>query len=149
MSPGPDGQSLAMHVTDSPIQVSVRALVAGNVSAASTSSFTIAPVAAGGKMVYWALRGFDASNPANTELFGFGVGDEGVVSVLKVPQVQQTINGVMVTCIGCHTATPDGAFVGFTNNYPWANALASVESVSTGAMPTFMGVPAIRAGAWR
>ena len=48
-----------------------------------TSSFTIAPVAAGGKMVYWALRGYDASIPTNTELFGFGVGDEHVVSVLQ------------------------------------------------------------------
>ena len=138
-------QGLAMHVVDSPIQVSVRALSAGGVSAASTSSFTIAPVAAGGKMVYWALRGFDASNPANTELFGFGVGDEHVVSVLKVPQVQQTNNGVMVSCIGCHTATPDGAFVGFTNNFPWANALASVESGTSGGMPSFLGASGVNA----
>ncbi len=78
-------------------------------------------------MVYWALRGYDASNPTNTELFGFGVGDERVVSVLKVPQVQQTTSGANESCIGCHTATPDGAFVGFTGNYPWGNALASVE----------------------
>ena len=69
-------------------------------------------------MVYWALRGYDASIPTNTELFGFGVGDEHVVSVLKVPQVQQTTSGASETCIGCHTATPDGAFVGFTGNYP-------------------------------
>ena len=42
-------------------------------------------------------------------------------------------------CIGCHTATPDGSFVGFTGNYPWPNALASVESGSMGAMPDFLG----------
>jgi hypothetical protein len=138
-------QALAMHVVDTPIQVSVRAFAAGAVTAASTSSFTIAPVAARGKMVYWALRGFDASNPANTELFGFGVGDESVVSVLKVPEVQQTNNGVMVSCIGCHSATPDGAFVGFTNNYPWANALASVEPATTGDMPQFLRTPGVNA----
>ena len=27
-------------------------------------------------MVYWALRGFDATNTNNEELFGFSVGDE-------------------------------------------------------------------------
>jgi len=53
--------------------------------------------------------------------------------------VQQTSSGVSVGCIGCHTATPDGAYVGFTGNYPWPNALASVEGGSSGAMPPFLG----------
>jgi hypothetical protein len=132
-------QALASHVVDVPIEISVRALGAGGVSAPSTSSFTIAPVPAGGKMVYWALRGYDASIPTNTELFGFGVGDEGVVSVLQVPQVQQTTSGVAESCIGCHTATPDGAFVGFTGNFPWGNAVASVQPGNAGAMPPFLG----------
>ena len=132
-------QGLASHVVNTPIQVSVRALGPSGPTSATTTSFTIAPVAAGGKMVYWALRGYDASNPANTELFGFGVGDESVVSVLKVPQVQQTSSGVTESCIGCHTATPDGAFVGFTGNYPWGNALASVEPGTAGEMPDFLG----------
>ena len=131
--------ALALHVVDAKIDVSVRSLGSSGPSAASTTSFVIAPVPAGGKMVYWALRGFDATNPANTELFGFGVGDEHVVSVLKVPQIQQTTSGASVSCIGCHTATPDGAFVGFTGNYPWGNALASVEAGATGEMPTFLG----------
>jgi len=132
-------QALASHVVNLPIAVSVRALGAAGLTAASTSSFTIAPVAAGGQMVYWALRGFDATKPTNTELFGFGVGDEGVVSVLKVPDVQQTTSGASESCIGCHTATPDGAFVGFTGNYPWGNALASVQAGQAGAMPDFLG----------
>lgn len=132
-------QNIATHVVDSAISVSVRALGSSGLTAATTSSFTIAPVAAGGKMVYWALRGYDASIPTNTELFGFGVGDEHVVSVLKVPQVQQTTSGASESCIGCHTATPDGAYVGFTGNYPWGNALASVQSGATGSMPPFLG----------
>jgi hypothetical protein len=131
--------ALASHVVDASIDVTVRSLGASGVSAAARSSFTIAPVPANGKMVYWALRGYDASIPTNTELFGFGVGDESVVSVLKVPQVQQTSSGVAESCIGCHTATPDGAFVGFTGNYPWGNAIASVEPGNTGEMPSFLG----------
>ena len=134
-------QALASHVVDLPIQVTARARGAAGLTAASTASFTIAPVPAGGQLVYWALRGFDASNSANTELFGFAVGDESVVSVLKVPQIQQTASGVSIGCIGCHTATPDGAFVGFTGFYPWPNALASVEPGTMGAMPDFLGTP--------
>jgi hypothetical protein len=141
----PIWQGLASHVVNTPIQVSVRALGAGGATSASATSFTIAPVDARGKMVYWALRGYDASDPANTELFGFGVGDEHVVSVLKVPDVQQTTSGASISCIGCHTATPDGAFVGFTGNYPWGNALASVAPGATGQMPAFLGTSGVDA----
>jgi hypothetical protein len=136
-------QGLASHVANTAIQLSVRALGPSGLTAASTASFTIAPVSAGGKMVYWALRGFDATVPTNTELFGFGVGDESVVSVLKVPQIAQTTSGAAESCIGCHTATPDGAFVGFTGNYPWGNALASVAPGSTGQMPDFLGAAGV------
>jgi len=132
-------RGLASHVVDQSISVSVRALGSSGLTAAATASFTIAPVMAGGNLVYWALRGFDASNPDNEELFGFSVGDETVGSVLKVAQVQQTSSGVSVGCIGCHTATPDGSYVGFTGNYPWPNALASVEAGATGMMPGFLG----------
>jgi len=138
-------RALASHVVDEPIAVSVRALGPSGLSAASTASFTIAPVPAGGKMVYWALRGYDASIPTNTELFGFGVGDESVVSVLKVPEIQQTTSGAAESCIGCHTATPDGAYVGFTGNFPWGNALASVQAGSAGQMPSFLGVAGVGA----
>jgi hypothetical protein len=136
-------KNLAAHVVNLPISVSVRALGSGGLTAAATATFTIAPVAAGGQMVYWALRGFDASKPDNEELFGFSVGDETVQSVLKVADVQQTSSGVSVGCIGCHTATPDGEFVGFTGNYPWPNALASVEGGSRGAMPGFLGAAGV------
>lgn len=136
-------QALALHVADVPIQIAVRALVPAGVTSASMTSFTIAPVPAAGKMVYWALRGFDATKPNNTELFGFGVGDEQVASVLKIPEVQQTTSGASFSCIGCHTATPDGAYVGFTGNFPWTNALASVEGGTAGAMPDFLGSPGV------
>ena len=134
--------ALATHVVDSPITVTARTLGPSGLSAASTASFTIAPVGASGQMVYWALRGFDASNTDNEELFGFSVGDASVTSVLKVAQVQENASGVSIGCIGCHTATPDGSYVGFTGNYPWPNALASVEPTSVGAMPSFLGADA-------
>jgi hypothetical protein len=131
--------NLAAHVVNQPIKVTVRSYGPSGLSAASSASFTVAPVSATGQMVYWALRGFDASNTSNTQLYGFSVGDESVASVLTVPQVQETTNGVAMGCIGCHTATPDGSYVGFTGNYPWPNALASVEPNSVGAMPAFLG----------
>jgi hypothetical protein len=131
-------QGLAQHVQDQPITVTVRTRSSAGLSAASTSSFTIAPAGASGQMVYWALRGFDASNPNNTQLYGFSVGDETVKSVLTVQQIQETASGVQMGCIGCHTATPDGNYVGFTGNYPWPNAVASVVTTNTGAMPDFL-----------
>ena len=131
--------NLAAHAVDVPITVSVRTYGPSGLSTPSTASFSVAPAGASGQMVYWALRGFDASDPDNTQLYGFSVGDESVASVLTVPQVQETTNGVEMGCIGCHTATPDGNYVGFTGNYPWPNALASVQSSSVGAMPSFLG----------
>jgi WD40-like Beta Propeller Repeat len=143
-------RGLAGHVVDAPIQISVRAVGPAGLTGSSTTSFTIAPIGASGKMVYWALRGFDATKSDNTELVGFGVGDERVASVLKVPEIQQTTSGASFSCIGCHTATPDGAFVGFTGNYPWTNALASVEAGNTGKMPDFLGTAGVDAltGDW-
>ena len=132
-------EKLAAHVVGPPITVTVRTQGPNGLSAASSASFSIAPAGASGQMVYWALRGFDASDTSNTQLYGFSVGQEIVASVLTVPQIQETANGVQMGCIGCHTATPDGSYVGFTGNYPWPNALASVESNSAGAMPPFLG----------
>jgi hypothetical protein len=131
--------NLAAHAVDQPITVTVRTSGPAGLSAPSSATFSIAPAGAAGQMVYWALRGFDASDTNNEQLYGFSVGDESVTSVLTVPQVQETASGVQVGCIGCHTATPDGSSVGFTGNYPWPNALASVESNAVGEMPSFLG----------
>ena len=95
-------------------------------------------------MVYWATIGED---PPDAWLAGFGVGEEGVLTALKVDQVVQAGrkdqggnprgNG-RVTCIGCHTATPDGDSVAFTDHWPWGIAMASVEGQTVGQMPTYM-----------
>ena len=72
-----------------PIAVTVRSASAtgGNVHLSVRSHFTIAPVAANGKLVYWSTSGTTYFNgqPTGTEtvLNGFAVGDEGVVEVLR------------------------------------------------------------------
>lgn len=150
---------LAGHVQDSPITISV----CGTNGAQSTSTITIAPAQATGSMVFWAANPAFAdidehacqtapnSNCQNVaSLLGFSVGDETTESVLGIGQVAQTSkvdNGATapVTCIGCHSATPDKGFVTFVDSYPWRTATASVEG-ATGMVPSGMQLqPAISA----
>jgi hypothetical protein len=54
-----------------------------------------------------------------------------VATALEPAQVQMnTVNDADVTCIGCHTSTPDGKYVGFTAQGPWGNVLASIEKMT-------------------
>ena len=142
--------ALASHTQDRPIQVTVRsaALGGGAVLASAPSTFTIAPVQATGKMVYWATSGTTYFNgqPTGSEtlLSGFAVGDESVVEVLRPPQVlrgtvDQGINPRPVRCIGCHTSTPDGEFIAFNDFYPWGAMLASGNPMTLGQQPMYLG----------
>ena len=151
-------------VTDRTITVTMRALtvdVSGAValgpSAPATSSFVIAPVDAPGKIVYWALA--DDMGTKVGSLKGFGIGDESVENVLVPSQVQSRASND--TCIGCHTATPDGNSVGFTmgpQNYSnqvanvTAGAIGTTPSYATPAalatMQTLHGIPAYSRGHW-
>jgi len=112
----------------------------GMPSVSNTATFTIAPAIADGALVYWSTTSF-AVTSNNTTLTGFHVGDEGTTAALTASQVQQPVraqsvdggnlnpasyNGVF--CIGCHTATPDGQYVSFTSQWPWATALASIAT---------------------
>jgi hypothetical protein len=132
--------NLASHVVDSDIVVTVRAAGGGE----SVSRFQIAPVAATGSMVFWAVEpgevGRDVTGTDEdyaSELRGFSVGEESTVSVLKIAQVKQQSrdeNGKRrVRCIGCHAATPDDGFVGFVDDWPWNLAIAGVKPTNTGA----------------
>jgi hypothetical protein len=152
--------ALAGHVQSQPITVTVRSVASsgGTPSVGTSGFFTIAPAAADGAMVYWTTAAFD-NNANNTTLKGFHVGDEGVTSALTTQQVQQTVraqsidggnlqpyssNGVF--CIGCHTSTPDGLYVGFTAQWPWASALASVQAdggAGVGSAPPWLTKGAI------
>ena len=156
--------SLRYSVNDKTITVTVRAMQtdsAGAVqvapSAPAASTFVIAPVDAPGKIVYWALA--DDMGTKVGSLKGFGIGEEGVRDVLVPSQVASRTSSE--TCVGCHTATPDGEGVGFSmgpTNY-FGN-LADIRQGSTGVLPTYAnptgmsmiralrGIPAYSKGHW-
>ncbi|HVU53202.1 MAG TPA: hypothetical protein VHL80_21105 [Polyangia bacterium] len=143
-------QGLAANVRDAPVTVTVRPLT----GAVSTATFTIAPVAAPGSVVFWATNPADhgAPKPTSSSLQGFAPGDESTVTTLGVPDVQMQTRGAnnglrAVTCIGCHSSTPDGDAVAFLDNYPWSMAIAGVQPGRTGLVPAYVtpgGADAIR-----
>src|SRR5262249_24744888 len=148
----------AAHTRDLPITVSVRGAssVAGGAGAGgsgvakgTTGTFTIAPVAAAGNIVYWSSSGVTYGPPAATDtlLSGFTLGDESVVDVLRPGQAKEAAKDLSLKalptdqhCIGCHTATPDGAFIAFNDFYPWNVMLASGKPETRGATPDFLMV---------
>jgi hypothetical protein len=140
---------LRLSVNDETITVTIRALTlssAGTVqvapSAAATSSFVIAPVDAPGKIVYWALP--TAMTNADGILNGFGIGEEGVETVLVGPQVPTpNSRNANDSCVGCHTATPDGLGVGFVFGPPpnmlgldtYYDTIADIQTGTAGMLP--------------
>jgi hypothetical protein len=150
--PKPMWTALAAHTRDMPIEVTVRSAPSGGgqVLLGSKVHFTVAPVAANGKLVYWSTSGATYFNgqPTGTEtvLNGFAVGDESVVEVLRpymgaTSQVAMTtydqgLNARPVKCIGCHTSTPDGSYIAFNDFYPWGAVLASGTPPAGAAPPT-------------
>jgi hypothetical protein len=99
---------VSTHIVDQPITVTVRgatydattmALTSGP-EVGSTGPISIAPASAPGAIVYWTT-----SN--GTGLRGFHIGDESVTDI-----VQPTQAGT--ACVGCHSSTPDGTYVGFS-----------------------------------
>jgi hypothetical protein len=164
---------LRVSVNDQPIAVTVRALTLSGSGTVQTppsplamSDFTIAPVDAPGKIVYWAIPGGNGDGI----LRGFGIGEESVEDVLTGPQlVPPTINAAQKDgCIGCHTATPDGLSVSFQlgpqNNSGGADTYYdSIADVTTGtvgqkpsyvtsgqlaAIRTLRGIPAFSRSHW-
>ena len=95
--------AVAARPLSGPLLVTVRSLAttmpAAPVAVSAASSLTVAPANALGSIVYWTTSGGSA-------LKGFRAGDETVVEVLR-PAAAAT------GCVGCHSSTPDGEFVGF------------------------------------
>ena len=141
----PTWVALAAHTQDMQLSVTVRGASAngGTPSGGVPSAFTIAPVPAGGNLVYWSPKGATNAGTGTvgaTKLSGFAVGDDTVEQVLVPTDVKsQTedvgLNRVAVKCIGCHTATPDGDFIAFNDNYPWGGVMASAQA------GTLLGTP--------
>ncbi|MDB4981689.1 MAG: putative secreted protein, partial [Myxococcales bacterium] len=131
--------NLATNVQDAPITVTVRALGGG----ATAVKFTVAPVGAEGSIVYWAADPSELGTKRATSstLQGFAAGDESTITALTVQDVQMKTRGANgnairdVTCIGCHSSTPDGQSVAFVDNYPWSMAIAEVNPTRTGFEP--------------
>ncbi len=122
--PGPIWNSLSANLVDQPITVSVRGLDSstGKVAQGVSETITIAPVEAKGTIVYWTTSGGSA-------LKGFSVGQENVVTVVTPPQTPGK-------CIGCHSSSPGGEFIGFSNSSDATNGdLAHIE-IRSGTNPT-------------
>jgi hypothetical protein len=167
---------LRLSVNDQAIAVSIRAMTVSATgtqqtapSPAAMSSFTIAPVDAPGKIVYWANPG--GSTDGDGFLRGFGIGEESVIDVLRGTQVSAAArNTTQDSCIGCHTATPDGLGVGFVFGPPtsmigldtYFDTIVDLQQttatfgnvptyVATAAMTTIRalrGIPAYSKGHW-
>lgn len=162
-------QQIAGLVTSGPgtlagstLTVSVRGSTgSGNPSAPATATITIAPAIAAGSLIFWTTENYNNS-ATSTNLQGFNVGDEGTTLALTSLDVTQPVTGnpynkatgtvdttqtvtnAQVWCIGCHTATPDGTAVGFTSEWPWSNAVATVTTPTApgGATPAWMSTTA-------
>jgi hypothetical protein len=149
--------ALAAHSAGMSIAVTVRGSANGGTpSGGSPSSFTIAPVAAQGTLVYWSPSGSTNGGTTGiigaTLLSGFSVGDDQTNPVLVPSDVtaawetpDQGWNprttaegGVRVSCIGCHSSSPDGSFIGFNDNYPWGGVITSDEMATLGTPPPFI-----------
>ena len=150
------------NAVDQPITVTIRGVNTaspGTVSGA-TGTFTIAPVTAGGSMVYWATTSSNVM-PNSSKLVGFYVGNENTIDALTIPQVQQTgilqedgnnlrsggqygVSDGHDACIGCHRSTPDGNAVGFTDHWPWDAVFADVQMGQVGNVPSWLSPGAQR-----
>jgi hypothetical protein len=142
--PKPMWESLAQHATNGPITMTVRGAIYngstldGAPSTGTSGPMTIAPAPASGAIVYWTTSGGSA-------LKGFKVGEETVGPTLTPQQTKMPTVGGGVTCIGCHTSTPDGLYASFTAQSPWGNAFASIEQGKVGAQPPFLSAGALAA----
>jgi hypothetical protein len=149
--------ALASHIVGQDITVTVQ-LPTGGVS---TVAFQVAPVSAGGSMVFWSADPMQVNKVTDTMpqsaivndsyLDGFAVGDDSTImvangapalSILNVKQQVTKQDGSTQGshCIGCHVGTPDGDFVAFVDSWPWGAAFADIRPGSAGnALPGYQG----------
>ncbi len=122
-------QAITSVGVNGPLQIDIRsatfaggALTGGPWKGAG-GTIQIAPVPASGSVVYWTT-----SN--GTVLKGFQMGSEAP------PQAVLTPPQVGAACVGCHTSTPDGAFV----------ALTASPDPTSGDTPTFVDMRSVDGG---
>ncbi len=127
-------RNLSKHIGNDPIEVTVRGATWNGTqltvppAMGTTGTIRIAPVDATGAIVYWTTSG-------GTALKGFVVGSEDVREVLRPAQTS-------ALCIGCHSSTPDGKFVGFSaSESDWSGEPSRVDMRAvdgTAAQPPFL-----------
>lgn len=158
------GDGAANNGAGMPFKVTIRGINSASPGqpVGITGDFEVAPVVATGSMVFWTVNSAVVSATAS-RLLGFKVGDEGVADALTVDKVawtgQMSEDGSVlrgyydepkgaktgdgkVRCIGCHSSTPDGTAVVFTDDWPWSKAVSSLTSGSVGSIPTFVSAGA-------
>jgi hypothetical protein len=122
--------AVSSHIADDwTFTAAVRGIESGRPGAmpslASKVTFSIAPSTADGSIVYWVTGGAKADGGiAGPQLKGFAVGDENVVSVMEPSSL-----GEKPECLGCHTSTPDGEFIGM-----------SVSDVASDGTPAYIQI---------
>lgn len=142
------------------VTVTVRALSSRGRISGVRGTFEVAPVEVAGSLVFWATTSAEVG-PATSKLHGFSVGDEAVVELLRAADVQSApvlhengrevrgeygakpgFSAGQVQCIGCHTTTPDGRGVIFTDDYPWSKVVTSLEAGKVGSKPSYLSAGA-------
>lgn len=125
--------ALSQHTVDMPITVTVRGATYSSGSGTLTSgpelgssgAVRVAPVSAPGAIVYW-------TNASNGMLLrGFRIGDESLKDILAPADAG-------ANCVGCHTATPDGAYVGFSAGEGGGAGLGLLSADGQHLTPSFI-----------
>jgi hypothetical protein len=148
---------VAGNVQEKDITVTVRGSSGAGAPTESVTKFQVAPVVAGGSMVFWGSLSTDPGLTTSA-LYGFAPGDEGVVSTLTPGLVQGPIlddspvlkralpanspGGAVpagqVRCIGCHASTPAGDAVAITDHWPWNIKIVSIRPGEAGKQPDYV-----------
>ncbi len=161
LMPGEMWEKISSGVSDE-ITVTIRGANGGTFTG-MRGTFRVIPVLAGGSMVFWGTTS-SVVEAGSSRLYGFTMGDEAVVDTMRAEQVTGIANVVQANgrdlrgenvgsyvagfdpgvprCIGCHSATPDGTAMAFTDDYPWNMGLGSVEEGLTGTPPDYLSAGA-------
>ncbi len=147
------------NISNGALTVTIRGInrAAGGTPTGVRGDIFVAPVNTGGSMVFWATTSAVVT-PESSVLRGFSVGDEGVVDTIQPAALPMRNRlhengrdlrgeyGTMtpgfepgqVQCVGCHTSTPDGNAVVFTDDYPWTKVVANVTEENLGLPPAYV-----------
>lgn len=122
---------LSQHTVDRAITVTVRGATyaGGNLTSGpetgSSGAVRIAPVAAPGAIVYW------TNAPSGMLMRGFRIGDENLKDIASPADAG-------AGCFGCHAATPDGTWVGFSAGEGGGAGLALLSADGQHLTPSFI-----------